>query len=119
MFDWIKGRRARAGPDLRSATLPVQAGRERAEYQVLCDYLRDRHANRIVLTFSEIESLLGFSLPEDARAQSTWWDAVPAGSPSVHAAWTLAGRTPTANLMAQTVAFERHATKPESLQMER
>ena len=79
------------------------------EYELLYKYLRDRYANRIVLTFAEIEDLLGFSLPDLARLQFAWWDggdfaAVPSNQ---SLAWMLAGRTATVNLSAQSVVFER------------
>jgi len=81
------------------------------EYQSLYKYLRDRYANRVVLTFGEIEDLLGFSLPEHARTQKTWWgDTAQVGRRSTQSdAWTLAGRTATVNLLAQSVVFERDA----------
>jgi hypothetical protein len=78
-------------------------------YESLYKYLRDRYANRVVLTFKEIEDLLGFSLPDVARLHLAWWDGgSPAGAPSAQSfAWTLAGRTATVNLPARNVAFER------------
>jgi hypothetical protein len=36
-------------------------------YHLLHICLRDRFANRVVLTFAEIEDLLGFHLPDPAR----------------------------------------------------
>jgi hypothetical protein len=77
-------------------------------YESLHKYLRDRYANRVVLTFGEIEDLLGFSLPDPARVQLAWWDGGNPGAPSAQSfAWTLAGRTATVNLPARNVAFER------------
>ena len=79
------------------------------KYELLYKYLRDRYANRIVLTFGEIEDLLGFSLPDVARLQFAWWDGGDfAADPSSQSlAWTLAGRTATVNMPAQSVVFER------------
>jgi hypothetical protein len=79
------------------------------EYELLYKYLRDRYANRIVLTFSEIEDLLGFSLPDLARLQCAWWDGgdFTADPPNQSLAWMLAGRTATVNLPAESVVFER------------
>ncbi len=79
------------------------------EYQLLYKYLRDRYANRVVLTFAEIEDLLGFALPGAARFQREWWGGVdPLGSQSPQAdSWTLASRTATVNLSAQVVVFDR------------
>jgi hypothetical protein len=79
------------------------------QYELLHKYLRDRFANRVVLTFAEIEDLLGFSLPAPARARVVWWDGGDfACDPSSQSlAWTLAGRTATVNLPAEVVVFER------------
>lgn len=111
MFDWMKshGTRAVARPSAiaRSARDPsANAG----EYQLLYKYLRDRYANRVVLTFAEIEDLLGFSLPEPARLEIEWWGgAQPIAHRSAQSdSWTLASRTATVNLVAQSVVFERH-----------
>jgi hypothetical protein len=90
----------------------VQEGHGNAgEYQLLYKYLRDRYADRVVLTFAEIEDLLGFSLPASARLQQEWWsgaDAVARRSAQADS-WTLASRTATVNLSAQSVLFERHS----------
>jgi hypothetical protein len=72
--------------------------------------LRDRYANRVVLTFGEIEDLLGFALPDPARSQTEWWGSSPdpmAPRSSQSASWMLASRTATVNLVAQSVVFDR------------
>ena len=80
-----------------------------AEYLPLHTYLRDRYANTVVLTFDEVEDLIGFKLPALARVEKEWWaDADDDGVPSAQArAWTEANRTATANLLAHNVVFER------------
>jgi hypothetical protein len=111
MFDWL----TRRGLTTRTAPPRVvpRGGRDghpaAGEYALLYKYLRDRYANRVVLTFAEIEELLGFSLPDLARRQFAWWDGGDvAGGPSLQSfAWTLAGRTAMVNLPAQSVVFER------------
>ena len=93
--------------DVRAPAPPdrVMSGK----YLSLYAYLKGRYANTVVLTFAEIEDLLGFTLPESARSQQDWW--TDAGSNTVltdqSQSWTLARRTARANLMAQTVVFER------------
>lgn len=78
------------------------------EYQLLHKYLRDRFADRVVLTFGEIEDLLGFPLPEPARVERAWWDAAATGDRTPQsAAWAFADRTATVNLKAGNVMFER------------
>jgi hypothetical protein len=116
MVDWIDrltGWAKQRGADLPpSITAPEPVQRDRAdagEYRLLFKYLRDRYANRVVLTFSEIEDLIGFSLPAPARVQREWWGTVDAAAPhSLQSnSWTLANRTATVNLSAQSVMFER------------
>ena len=111
MFDWLTRRGSttkiafeRVAPRLVHDDSPAVG-----EYKLLHKYLRDRFANRVVLTFNEIEDLLGFSLPDLARVHLAWWDGGDfGGTPSTQSfAWTLAGRTATVNLPAQNVVFER------------
>ena len=81
------------------------------KYQSLYQYLKDRYANTVVLTFAQIEDLLGFTLPDSARVHPEWWanpdpsDLTPPQPQS--RSWTLASRTATANLRARTVVLER------------
>lgn len=79
------------------------------KYLLLYKYLHDRYADTVVLTFGQIESLLGFALPDQARQDRQWWTnaAVTAGGPNYSDSWILARRVATPNLPAQTVAFER------------
>jgi hypothetical protein len=79
------------------------------KYQSLYQYLENRYANTVVLTFDQIEDLLGFTLPDSARVDQTWWaNTDPNDTPQHHSrSWTLASRTATPNLQAQTVIFER------------
>ena len=114
MLDWMKSRGTRAIARASAAAHGDQEPTAHAgEYQLLYNYLRDRYANRVVLTFAEIEDLLGFSLPDLARLQREWWgggDPVAQRSAQCSAqsvAWTLASRTATVNLAAQSVVFDR------------
>jgi hypothetical protein len=78
-----------------------------AEWLSLHTYLQHRYASTVVLTFGQMEMLLGRALPEAARTDRAWWtDAASRGS-RCSDAWTAARRTATPNLPAQTVAFER------------
>jgi hypothetical protein len=89
----------------RKTNQTVKAGR----YQLLYQYLEGRYANTVVLTFHQIEDLLGFALPDSAHVNQTWWadDDQDGHSDAQSRSWTLASRTATANLQARTVAFER------------
>ena len=111
--DWIEGWMHPAPPHREPAAgarvVPRQQRRIAGAYQALHGYLDRRYADTAVLTFEQIESLIGFALPERARTDDDWWsgegtDAVASG----HAdAWRLAGRTATPNLRAGVVAFDR------------
>ena len=79
------------------------------KYSPLHKYLENRYADVIVLTFGQIEDLLGFMLPQLAHTHPDWWTL---GEPNEDGprhsdAWTLAGRTATPNLQARTVIFKR------------
>ena len=76
------------------------------EYLSLYTYLEHRYASIVVLTFEQIDALLGFALPTLARSERAWW-ADTVGSQGHSAAWTAAGRTAAPNLGAGTIAFER------------
>jgi hypothetical protein len=79
------------------------------EYLSLHKYLDGRFASTVVLTFAEIEDLLGFALPDTARRHQEWWtNADPDSSASAQSrSWIQASRTAKPNLLAQTVVFER------------
>jgi hypothetical protein len=82
-----------------------------SEYRPLHKYLDERFANTVVLTFSEIEDLLGITLPPPARLQQDWWanpDLNHIPSAQSHS-WIQASRTAKANLVAKIVVFERAA----------
>lgn len=76
------------------------------EYRALHAYLEHRYASVVVLTFEQIEALLGSALPPLARTEREWWtDTLNTQRHS--AAWTTAGRTAAPNLDAETTTFER------------
>jgi len=81
------------------------------EYRGLHKYLRDRFADTVVLTFSEIEDLLGWSLPDAAREEAEWWaNADASGAQSAQSlSWTLAGRTAAPRGRACVVVFDHVA----------
>jgi hypothetical protein len=95
---------------MSAATDSKQRGSgDAGEYRLLFEYLRDRFSDRLVLTFRQIEDLLGFALPAPARVQRDWWSNSDAATDRSRQsdAWTLAGRTASVNLGAQYVTFER------------
>ena len=80
-----------------------------AEYLPLQKYLENRYADVVVLTFAQIEDLLGIALPGRARLEQEWWAGVASNETSAtqSLAWIQASRVATANLPACIVKFER------------
>jgi hypothetical protein len=79
-----------------------------AAYMPLFTYLDRRYAGTVVLTFEQIEALLGFTPPSPGLADAEWWTG-PSGANDRHtAAWTAAHRSAAPQLSARIVSFERH-----------
>ena len=80
-----------------------------AEYRPLHKYLAARYVDCCVLTFAQIEDLLGHALPTQAYVEPIWWaNADESGGHSPQAtSWVLAHRVATANLRARAVRFDR------------
>ena len=118
MWKWIKRRELIARHLTTSDALAAEqrrgvairrAVRVAGKYAPLHEYLVNRYADSVVLTFSQIEDLLGSALPDTARAHNEWWTGIDSGAnkSSCSDAWIQAGRTAKPNLLARTVAFER------------
>jgi hypothetical protein len=111
MLDWMKRRGSTVHNQAESdAGAAKPRGRVMSgKYLPLYRYLENRYANTVVLTFAEIEDLLGIALPDVARLRQEWWT-----NPDLHMAppnysdsWILASRTARPNLLARTVVFDR------------
>jgi hypothetical protein len=83
----------------------IASGKDRFLYT----YLEKRYADKVVLTFRQIEDLLGFALPAAARTDPGWWTNAAEEADDCSDAWRRARRTATPNLPAQHVVFERIA----------
>ena len=114
MWNWI--RRAGTSPATAPSSaapdkpLPAAQGRLRSgPYRLLHEYLRERFADSVVLTFGQIEDLLGASLPAEALSDLAWWGRTTVVATDAHCsdAWVLANRTAHPNLQARTVIFDR------------
>jgi len=104
-------RRAPSVPERPAPALSLEwsAPRVPAEYVSLYTYLEHRYASIVVLTFEQMEALLGFALPASARTERDWWTGAAVQTGPHAAAWMEAGRVATPNLPARTVMFERPA----------
>jgi hypothetical protein len=110
MFNWSSYR----GSLTLERSVEEDAARRRARqlsltYWPLYEYLERRYANTVVLTFRQIEDLVGFPLPDRARTDPEWWAAACArpAEPGLPHAWTLTQRTAKPNFLAMNVVFER------------
>jgi hypothetical protein len=111
MLDWMKRRGSTADHQRKAnaETAKPQGRVMSGKYLLLYKYLDNRYADTVVLTFAEIEDLLGFTLPDRARLHQEWWTgaAINIAGPNYSDSWILASRRATPNLLAQTVVFER------------
>jgi hypothetical protein len=111
MLGWLKRRGSAACVGGETGPEAAESPPERTmsgQYLLLYKYLESRYANTIVLTFAEIENLLGFTLPDAARFHQEWWTdrQNPLGT-NYSDAWILARRSAAPNLLAGTVVFKR------------
>jgi len=108
MLNWTKRGRARQS-QLKADAARVEQSTISGKAAPLHKYLDERYADAVVLTFAEIEDLVGFALPALARLSDDWWTMpdLDASWPRFADAWILAHRTARPNLQARTVSFER------------
>jgi hypothetical protein len=116
MLQWLESIKRRVSkaqdrPEPRPEPVRKPARAMSGKYLLLHKYLENRYANTVVLTFAEIEDLLGFALPDPARLQTEWWTSADQHTerPSHADSWILASRTAKPNMDARTVEFERLA----------
>jgi hypothetical protein len=111
LLEWLGTRWRRPAPVPQPVTAIVPKERTTVcvppEYRALYAYLEHRYASVVVLTFEQIESLIGSPLPAPARTERNWWTGDAVDLQRQSATWTGAGRTATPNLSARTVTFER------------
>jgi hypothetical protein len=98
-----------ANPPVEAVAPAVLPRRMSGEFLALYTYLENRYAERVVLTFEQMEALLGFALPAGARSDLGWWMAARTDAPEARHrdAWMLAHRTAAPNFPAGIVVFER------------
>jgi len=107
-INWLVGSyRAQPATPVSGDASGVPVGRA-SSYEPLRAHLASRPEPVVRLTFSQIESVLGRTLPASARKYRPWW-ANEQGGTHVHArAWLDAGRkTSRVDLNGGTVEFVR------------
>lgn len=90
------------------------------KYRNLQKWLENNSSERITLTFSEIERIMGFALPESAKTYTAWWANDSSHSQAV---WLEAGyeTIDSSNAASEKqITFERisHSTKKKEKQCE-
>ena len=60
------------------------------KYEPFTEFLRSQRAERIAMTFAEIERVIGFTLPRSASEHRAWWSNNPSNSVMTKA-WLEAG----------------------------
>ena len=106
---WLRTRRHREDVPASLRVTPPDEAKSPvpAAYMPLFTYLDRRYASTVILTFEQIEALLGFT-PPSAFADAAWWTGHGGPNDRHTAAWTAARRTAAPRLSARIVAFERH-----------
>ena len=106
---WLKDRWHREDAPVSLRFTPPDEARPSvpAVYMPLYTYLDRRYAGTVVLTFEQIEALLGFAPPSPAFADAKWWTGPCVANDRHSAAWTAARRSAAPQLSARIVAFER------------
>ena len=110
LYEWLLaklGGAARMSERVPNAQQSPSRPRVRDGYLPLYTYLEHRYASSVVLTFEQMEALLGFALPAAARQEPGWWTSVGGHGTRDGEAWTAAKRTATPNILARHVRFER------------
>ena len=87
----------------------VQEAASRGKYAPLYRRLLKTPGPNWRVSFSELEAILGFNLPNSARLYRPWWSNQKHGAGHSHAlAWSAAGwKTRFVDLEAETLVFER------------
>lgn len=86
---------------------------QKSNYAPLRLHLAGLDVDEWSATFVEVESLLGFRLPESARVFSAWWSNSPKGRPGT-TAWREAGFRASVKMEEERVIFRRGLEKPPS-----
>jgi hypothetical protein len=77
------------------------------KYDALEHFFKNSSSQSLTLNFSEIEEIIGATLPQSAHVHSAWWANDNSGS-HPHAVWLVAGwKVVHADRRAQQVLFER------------
>jgi hypothetical protein len=78
-----------------------------SKYQPLTTFLRSQHADRVPMSFTDIERVIGTKLPPSADLHRGWWSNNPTNNVMTHA-WLEAGfESERVDLSARQLTFRR------------
>ena len=84
------------------------------KYDPLAHYLSRIEGESVDVSFSQVEKILGFQLPNSAYRHQAWWANESHGSHSHSRSWQEAGwDTCQVNTTQRTVRFERRRSRPD------
>jgi hypothetical protein len=93
---------------LRAVSPQRSMSRRRSKYSPLHDYLKAQKVDRVDLSFSGIEQIIGSSLPRSARAHAAFWANDDAGSHLWAMQWMAAGwKVESYSFSSERVVFTR------------
>lgn len=78
-----------------------------SKYVPLNEHLYSMAAESVLLTFSQIEEILGTPLPQSARKHAAWWANNPTGHSHCRAWFDAGWRSSNVDLVSETVEFVR------------
>ena len=86
----------------------------RGKYQRLYTYLCSLQTQEWRASFSEVEAVIGFELPQSARLHRAWWGNQRNGNGHSHSlAWSIAGwETAEVDMDAEALLFRRTHPSP-------
>ncbi|MER1999519.1 MAG: hypothetical protein ABS882_07070, partial [Lysinibacillus sp.] len=77
-----------------------------SKYEPLYKFLESKESNRLIMTFKEVEEVLGFTLPESASKYMAWWDGSSQHTQAY--SWTRAGFKANPSLKEKKVEFVKY-----------
>jgi hypothetical protein len=83
-----------------------------SKYDPLRDYLKQQKQDELILTFEQIEDILGFGLPRSAQRAEWWGDDTPEHPREQRAAFRDGGYDARRMSDGQSVRFRRMGLRP-------
>lgn len=80
---------------------------KQGRYSLLAEFLSLSVQDEVILTFRQIELIIGDKLPESARTHNAWWSNATTSHPHADT-WLLSGyKTHSLSLEEETISFSK------------